>query len=458
MAIKFYFLTFVKINAMLVAFENYVKKNKLFSKEDKLLLALSGGEDSICLFHLLVGSNYRFSVAHCNFNLRGEESTKDELFVEKLAKSHRVPFFSIKFDTKKEAKKLKAGIQETARKLRYDWFHELLETYRFDKLLTAHHQGDNSETIVINLLRSTGISGLHGIPVSHNKIVRPLMFTNREKISRFIKKNDLKFRLDKSNLSDHYLRNAVRLNVMPQLKKLEPNLDEVLFSVSSQVREFEEMALELVEKQWDLSTKTVKRGLELSLESLQKIKHLETFLYYKLRDFGFNKAQISSFVSSEHSQIGKKIESEHWELILERGTYALVRKEETSAEEYKAIRKDTKKMNVAGAILHFDTVSQKKVNIKEENTLFIDISSNPFPLSIRPWKKGDRMQPLGMKGSKKISDILTDKKIENASRKDQLVIVDKRGEILVLLPHTISEACKIRKETSKVLSIHMKTP
>ncbi len=442
---------------MLVAFENYIKKNKLFSKQDKLLLAVSGGEDSVCLFHLLVKNNYRFSVAHCNFQLRGKESKKDEEFVKTLAKNYHVPFFSIRFDTKKEARKLKAGAQETARKLRYDWFRELLEKYKFDKLITAHHQGDNSETMVINLLRSTGISGLHGIPVNQHQIARPLMFTNREKISRFIHKHRIAFRLDKSNLSDHYLRNAVRHHVMPALKKIEPDIDEVLSAVSGQVMEFEQLAYELIDKEWNNTVQVVERGFKLPFEALHNIRNMEAFLYYKLKDYGFNKTQVEMLSDIENAQVGKKIESPDWELTRERNGYALLKKEEIVAGQTE-ITSGTKSLDVNGLAIVFKKISPLKVDYKQSGTLFMDISANPFPLNIRPWKKGDRMQPLGMKGSKKISDILTDKKVEHSIRQQQLVIVDKEGNVLSLLPDMISETCKVDSETVKVLSIHIKTP
>jgi tRNA(Ile)-lysidine synthase len=438
---------------MLLAFENYVKKNKLFSKEDKLLLALSGGEDSVCLFHLLVRNNYKFSVAHCNFQLRGADSNKDEQFVKALAKSYKIPFFSIRFDTKKEAKKLRSGIQETARKLRYDWFHELIETYRFDRLLTAHHQGDNSETMLINLLRSTGVSGLHGIPLRQNKIVRPLMFTNRDKISKFIKKNRFKFRLDKSNLSDHYLRNAIRQHVMPTIKKIEPAIDEVMLSVSRQVLEFEQLANELLDNEWNKLTEITPNGLRLPFESLHRIIHIESFLFYKLRDYGFNRDQVTSLVMLEQAQVGKKIESDDWELIKERDAYILIKKTSEIIRPAKILA-GTKTLDIGGLHISLKKISPDQVDYKKQGVLFIDISSNPFPLDIRPWKKGDKMQPLGMKGSKKISDMLTDNKIDHSKRGQQLVILDKTGKILALLPKMISEAYKIGSKTNKVLSIH----
>ncbi len=438
---------------MLLAFENYVKKNGLFSKEDKLLLAFSGGEDSVCLFHLLVRNNYRFSVAHCNFQLRGADSRKDELFAKSLAKSHRVPFFSIQFDTKKEAKKLKMGIQETARKLRYDWFHEILETYNFDKLLTAHHQGDNSETLLINMLRSTGISGLHGIPVIQQKIRRPLMFTNREKISRFIDKHKLKFRLDKSNLSDHYLRNAIRQHVMPELRKLEPELDQVLFSVSSQVLEFEQLATGLIEKEWIKLLETAQGGFRLSMETLDAMQHPEAFLFYNLRNWGFNRSQVHTLSGMS---LGKKIESPEWEILKERDAYFLRKKKEAEPVSY-VIKPGSKSLKTDALELTFSKISGEKVNLRDAGYLFLDISGNPYPLTVRTWQKGDRMQPLGMKGSKKISDILTDKKMIHSSRQQQLVILDKQGRIMALLPGTVSETCKIDSTTVKVLSIHVKT-
>jgi len=444
---------------MLIAFENYVKKNKLFSKQDKLLLAVSGGEDSICLFHLLLATNYRFSVAHCNFQLRGAESDKDEAFVKSLAKAHQVPYFGMRFDTKKEAKKLKNGTQETARKLRYDWFHELLETYRFDKLLTAHHQGDNSETMIINLLRSTGISGLHGIPVKLRHTVRPLMFTNRDKISRFVSKNSLKFRLDKSNLTDDYLRNQIRHHILPELKKIEPEIDQVLFSVSAQVMEFEQLAFELIEKEWEAISVNTAEGISLPFNNLHRINNLEAFLYYKLKGYGFNKSQVEMLKNIEHAQVGKKIDSKDWIFTKERDAYILQQKQKKIEDPVSVkIKSSAKSLVIEGLELDFKKISPPDVDYSLKGLLYLDISSNPFPITIRTWEKGDKMQPFGMKGSKKISDILTDKKVDHTIRHQQLVILDKEDKIIALLPDMISDIRKITKKTIKVLSIHLKTP
>ena len=441
---------------MLDFFENYVTKNSLFSRKTKLLLALSGGEDSVCLFHLLLKGGYNFSVAHCNFQLRGADSDKDEAFVKKLCNKHNIVFHCMRFETQKESRKLKLGIQETARKLRYSWFEDLIHQEHYERLLTAHHAGDNTETMLINLLRSTGVPGLHGILPVHGYVVRPLLFADRKMISAYVKKHKLKFRLDKSNLKDDYLRNYLRHHVVPGFRKVEPKVDEVFLAVSAQVREYEEMAEELMQKQWQELSEQRGNGFHIAFSALGKLDSMEVFMYYKLRHLGFNRSQVGKMIAMQSSQTGKMIRSADWVVTRERDGLVFTPEKEKPKEIF--IHELTKKAEYQGIILERKKINARKPDFFKHGILFADIDKCTFPLTLRSWRNADRMQPLGMKGSKKVSDILTDKKVQSSKRKEFQVLIDHSGKIIALPPLLINEQFKLTGETRSVLSIHLKNP
>ncbi|MEZ4804903.1 MAG: tRNA lysidine(34) synthetase TilS [Bacteroidia bacterium] len=454
--IKNLFLTFVKINAMLSEFENFVNKNRLFSRKDKLLLAMSGGIDSICLFHILRKKNYQFSVAHCNFQLRGKESDEDEAFVRKLSKRYKIPFYTVQFDTHKESKKRKLGIQETARELRYSWFQDLKKSEKFSYILTAHHQGDNTETFLINIIRSTGISGLHGISIKANSIVRPLMFTDRASIDLFIKKYSFQFREDSSNLKDDYLRNKLRHQLIPKFREIEPKIDELISGLSSRILNYETLSQNLIEKKVYENSVAVNGGSFLTDQAFDSINSPSEFLYQAFKKYGFNYNQFSAFNSLSGSRLGANIESANWKLTRERNGFFL---ENKTSILNKAIQ-----INAYNSTIEFNSntyafksILKSKVDFKKVNTLYFDIDKCQLPLEIRLWKNGDKMKPLGMRGNKKISDILTDKKISTAIRNQQCVLSSNSGEIMALLPNVSSEHHKITSSTTRVLCVNVKS-
>ena len=441
---------------MLSDFENFVSKNKLFSKKDKLLLAISGGEDSICLFHLLLENKYNFHLAHCNFTLRGEDSNKDASFIAKLAKKHNITAHIIEFETKKESKKLKIGIQETARKLRYDWFETLRKVYQYDYVLTAHHQTDNTETMLINMLRSTGISGLHGIPLKNEFIVRPLLFTNSSALKKYRKSKKYAFRKDVSNDSDDYLRNRIRHHLLNELFKIDCEADSKFLTVANNVKEYEILnnnLLELHSRQFITESKT---GKFIHQDIFNNIENPSALLFILLKQYGFTKASVDAFKNFKEIQTGAKLESNEWILMRERNGFSL--------EKRKIFSNISKTIDSIGIFQISDSlaveiriINHKQVNFKDTSTIYLNYDKCPFPYVIRNWEKADRMQPLGMKGSKKISDILTDKKIKHAERNSQMLITDLDNNIIALLPNTIDNTYRIDDVTKCILSISTKS-
>lgn len=458
MLLIFDFLTFVKINAMLSLFEEFVKKNRLFGKKHKLLLAISGGEDSVCLFHLLLEGAYDFELAHCNFGLRGKESDADQDFIVKLSEKHRIKLHLIKFETKKKSEELGLGTQETARFLRYEWFEILKKDFRFDRILTAHHKGDNTETMLINLIRSTGISGLHGIPISNRHICRPLMFATSQEISEYLEMNRHKFRLDKSNLSDDYLRNRLRHHVIPELRKINAEIDEAFYKTSLQILEFERLGLELMAEKWSEIIIENSKGILLPFDRLNgpdAIENLDTMLFYCLRPMGFNRSQTDLLKAGAQSTTGFRIESETHEIIRERNGFLICTKTNHHPENI-SINDLPDKSHTRDYELELIEIPKDLVDFSQSNCLYLDLEKIEFPIKIRSWKKGDKLIPLGMTGHKNVSDILTDRKVPNSERSRFLVIVNNDDQLIAMLPNLISDKFKVGLSTSSVLRITVK--
>lgn len=442
---------------MLEKFGEFVKKNKLFSAKSRLLLALSGGEDSVCLFHLLKDSGYKFAVAHCNFQLRGVESDKDEHFVRQLAGKHGIQTHCIRFETTQEAEKLKMNIQETARFLRYQWFDELCHSEGYSHLLTAHHLDDNTETMLINLSRGTGIAGLHGIPMKQGSIRRPLLYAQKSEITEYLQIHGHKYRLDESNLGTDYLRNKLRHKVIPQLKTIDRQIDQAFSKTANLIHEFEVMSRQLIREKWEslIERKNQEIFLPLSrIASLEK-SFLQPFLYESLRFLGFTRSQTDKISSSDKLRIGFRLESHSHQIVRERDGFAILALDTQDADSIR-VEQAPMNINLKNAILHIDLIERTEVDFSQLDCLYADAQLVRFPLNIRAWKDGDRIIPLGMKGRKLVSDVLTDKKIPHALRKHQKVIVDSKGELIAILPHTISDVHKVRHNSIHILRFNFK--
>jgi tRNA(Ile)-lysidine synthase len=440
---------------MLSDFENYIQENQLFSKDDKLLLAMSGGQDSVFLFHLLLQSSHKFSVAHCNFQLRGAESDLDEQFVKNLCKQHEIECHIKLFDTKSEAKKLKLGTQEIARKLRYDWFEELRikENYRY--VLTAHHLSDNTETMLINMMRSTGISGLHGIQIKKGYLVRPLLYINRSEIFAYIKSQKIDFRHDKSNDSDNYLRNKIRHHIIPEFETIEPKIDEIFYKVSSHISEYEILAENLLNNLWEYNISCNNGAINIPDSIFKNIAQPGILLYYCLKKYGFNAASLKPFEKIDSIVLGAVIYSSEWQITRERNGFDLRKKE--SVDAFFQIINSLQDIAIFKEVeITFRVIPKNDIDFKQTNTLYLDLKKCSFPLLIRTWEAADKMQPLGLNGHKKISDILTDRKINTSDRKSQLVLLDGENSIIALMPSTCSEVHKISHDTLEALAICLK--
>ncbi len=432
--------------------ETKIVKDQLFKKGDLLLLAISGGIDSVVLAHLLKKGSFNFAMAHCNFKLRGKDSDADEAFCKELSKKLGVKFYSNTFDVATYCKKNKLSIQMAARELRYDWFKELIKKNKFDHLVTAHHANDVVETIFINLARGTGINGLKGIPEKTGNIVRPLLNFTKEQIANFAAKEKIEFRTDKSNLEAKYERNFLRLKIIPELKKLHPNLERTFLNNVSNFKEEAEIVNDfLEEKSKQILTK---KGeiIVLNKVLLKKEKQLKTILHFTLEPLGFNIAQTNDIITNikENGNVGKLFNSQSHTLTIDRDLILIKPQLNNtikpiviySISEFKKNKFITVK-NIEG----FKTITSKELVIEKEKLI--------FPLTIRLKKTGDKFKPFGMKGFKLVSDLLKDLKL-NAFEKEKCRILENgNGEIIWVMGYRSDDRFKVTEPKNKLLKLSL---
>ena len=444
---------------MLNLFNSYIAKEKLFLKTDKILLTVSGGMDSIVMCELFHKAGLKFGIAHCNFQLRGDESEGDENFVEALAEKYKVQFHSVSFDTSAFAKKNKVSIQVAARQLRYQWFDEIREQFDYKYIATAHHKNDSIETFFINLVRGTGIAGLHGILPKQNHIIRPLLFSTREHIEVFAKKSKLKHREDSSNASDKYVRNKIRHQLIPLLKELNPNIEQTISEDIQRLSNTEKVYKKEIENKRSKIVKEDKSTIRLSIKELKKLEPLEAYLFEFLYPIGFNSATVDEIISSLNSQSGKQFFSATHRLIKDR-EFLIIEPHKVSSSKYQesgqkkdanySIKKNQKKISIEDFEILFSSIISKNHKLKvSDNFANIDFDKLEFPLEIRKWKKGDTFYPLGMKGKKKLSDFFIDKKL-SIPQKENVWLLTSNNQIVWAIGLRMDERFKITHKTTKI--------
>lgn len=436
---------------------SYIKQEELFRPSEKILLAVSGGVDSIVMCELFHKANLDFGIAHCNFQLRGVESDEDELFVEKLAEKYAVPFHTVSFDTSVHAKKNKLSIQVAARQLRYNWFEEIREQFSYKFISTAHHRGDSIETFFINLIRGTGISGLHGILPKQGKIIRPLLFTNKNEIELFSKKNNLKHREDSSNSSDKYVRNKIRHQVIPVLKELNPNLEKTINNDIQHLRDVEIIFKKEIENKRIKIVKQEKNHLTISIEKLKKLTPVSIYLFEFLKPYNFNSTVINEIIESLDTESGKQFFSETHRLIKDREFLFIEPKINSKVESSNSkaqkihIEENQKKITCTDFQLSCSSkiINHKSKIIKSSSVACLDFEKLEFPLEIRKWEKGDFFYPLGMKGKKLVSDFFIDKKL-SLSQKENIWLLTSKGKIAWIIGQRLDDRFKITDKTLKI--------
>lgn len=443
-------------------FCKFVKKENLFSKNNQVLLAISGGVDSVVLAHLLKEENISFGLAHCNFKLRGKESDEDEKFVAELAEKYSVPFFSTHFNTIEIAASKKNSIQVAARELRYEWLNMVLTTEGYDFLATAHHLNDSIETVILNLSKGCGIRGLHGILPKNdqNRIIRPLMFANKDEILSYANEKGLDFRTDSSNESLKYSRNLIRHQVLPILKKLNPSLEQTFQQNFQNFKEAEELFLYAINK---LSTAlneadTDAEIIKIDTKKLSNTPAPSTVLFEMLSPYGFNNDQLNQIIDQIDNTESANYESDKYLLSRNYGKLILKLKENENEACEILIINDLRdlpiiKENIFGKKLQIELLNNLHNISQVPLVAFFDADKLKMPLKIRFWKKADRFQPKGMGGKhKKLSSFFKDLKLNEQDRK-KLPLFCSGDEIAWVIGYRTSEKFNIDSNSLNILKI-----
>jgi len=413
---------------MLEKLEQHINHKLSFLKEKKLLIAISGGVDSVVLTHLLHALNFDVSLAHCNFNLRATESDKDEDFVKKIGETLHLKTFTTSFETKKYAGKNQLSTQVAARNLRYNWFQEIIQKHHFDFLLTAHHADDNLETFIINLTRGTGLEGLTGIPEVNQLIVRPLLIFSRDEIEKYAVQHQIKWREDLSNASSKYVRNKIRHEVIPILKEINPSLLESFQKTSDHLKESQQLIDESIS---DFKKKAVvtleNETLKIDIAKIIKTKNPKAYLYQLLKEFGFT--EWNDVTHLLKAQSGKEVVSKTHRLLKDRDFLLLTEiKKEVSTLAYQ-IAENTSEITTP---IHLTFDETTDITSSNNNSIFVDLEKLVFPLTLRKWEHGDYFYPTGMQGKKKISKYFKDEKLSSIEKENTWLLCSNDAIVWVV--------------------------
>jgi tRNA(Ile)-lysidine synthase len=442
---------------MLSNFITYIQRQDLFRlSRDKILLAVSGGVDSVALVRLCKKAGIKFGIAHCNFQLRDAESNGDAAFVEALAKEVDVPYHSISFDTNRIAKETKKSIQIAARDLRYSWFEELRLSHDYQYIAVAHHHNDSIETLFINLIMGCGIRGLHGILPKNGYIVRPLLFATRKEVESYISSNNFAHREDSSNASTQYTRNAIRHLVVPELQKITPILEETFHANFQRFRETELMynyATEQLKKEW-----TQQRGenLWIDIEGLVQSPAPLSFLYELLSPYNFKNSKIQ-YIFKDRQEVSGTMYSSKTHHVLRDRTHWIVSPIQDTKEEIHYIQQlEGKKgiLNAAGLDFNWDILDNIPSLENDNNTGYFDVEKLEFPLRLRHWKDGDILHPLGMNGKKKkLSKFFKDIKMNRFEKDATWLLCNANNQIVWVVGFRADERFNVDNSTQSVLRL-----
>ena len=432
---------------MIYKVEKYIAKHNLLNKEKCVLVALSGGADSVALLVALLKLGYRTEAIHCNFHLRGEESNRDEAFVRELCQRRGVKLHVIDFDTTQYAKEKGISIEMAARELRYDAFEKLRKDIDAGAIAVAHHMDDSAETLLLNLVRGTGIRGLHGIQPKNGHIVRPLLCVGREDIIDYLKWRDESFVTDSTNLTSDYTRNKIRLEVIPKLAEINPSVKEGLAATAQRLSEAELIYRNAIED----AIKRVRNGNYIDIELLKKEIAPATLLHEILSPLGFNSAQVEDMHNSLDSEGSRQFTTTDFCVIKDRSRFIITPKENFEQKEIQLPEEGY--VETEQGILNIARVTAEGDIPKERNIASLDFDKLQLPLTLRSIRNGDRFAPFGMRGTKLVSDYLTDRKKSIIEKQSQLVVVDAAGEIMWLVNERPSARCCINDKTKNILHL-----
>ncbi len=416
---------------------HYIARKQLLQESDRVLVALSGGADSVALLRVLLSLGYACEAAHCNFCLRGEESDRDEAFVRSLCEEWRVPLHVVRFDTASEAARRHISIEMAARELRYAWFEQLRRACHAQAVAVAHHRDDSAETFLLNLLRGTGINGLQGIRPRNGYIVRPLLCVDRREIMEYLQGLGQAYVTDSTNLEDEYLRNKIRLHLLPLMQQINPAAKENLLKTAAHLADASLLYRQAVDE--GRARVLCREGRAVRIAALLAERAPETLLFEILHPLGFNESQTEDIFRSLKGQAGKRFTAGDWEVVKDRDLLLI-----------------EQRTTLLPPVLDIQTFERGLgfVVPRDKSVACLDADKLPLPLSLRLWQKGDCFVPLGMKGKKKVSDYLTDRKFSLLQKERQWVLC--MGEDIVwLVGERIDHRFRVDESTRRVTLVRI---
>jgi tRNA(Ile)-lysidine synthase len=436
-------------------FKSFISENQLIRKTDKILLAVSGGMDSMAMAELFRVAAYDYAFIHCNFKLRGGDSEADYAFVKETAQRHAVPFFSRSFETQEIADNSGDSVQMVARDLRYDYFSEVAQKEGFDIIASAHHLDDQIETFFINLSRGCGIAGLHGIRLKQGKLIRPIMFASREDIEKFIHQNNIAYREDSSNQSLKYKRNLIRHKLIPLFLELNQNFREEMganiFRLSGTEEVYRQFINEMKQTLWDESDNSI----SIDIAGLKDLHPIRTFLFEFISPYGFNAADVENIITALDNIPGKMFFSASHQLLIDRKKILLTKLigEDKYAFEYTLNREDLSLSEPVKLKISMTRAGDYEIPL-DQNIASLDLGKLAFPLMLRRWKAGDLFIPMGMKNRKKLSDFFIDEKFSRL-QKEQTWVLCSGEDIVWIVGSRIDDRYRITSETREVYKIEL---
>ena len=455
---------------MLNKIKRFIVSEHLLRVDALYLVALSGGADSVALLLCLKELGYRVEAVHCNFNLRGEESLRDEQFCEELCQRENIPLHKVHFDTQAYADLHKVSIEMAARELRYRYFFQLKEALGADGVCVGHHKEDSVETILINLVRGTGLSGLMGIRPRNHDVIRPLLCVTRQEIEDYLRQQAVSFVTDSTNLIDDVVRNKIRLNVLPQLSEINPSVTDAILTTSNHLSEVDAIVQESLKTALGKAVSFINSATQVSSNSLSNepfqldLSVVRAFpspsylLFYILKPLGFSSSQIAEMVSHLDGQTGQLWYSPSHEITHDRGVFMVLPREE--AEPRQLVIPETGRYvydeQLSLRLTERALTPSSNVSFSKIPTVVdLDASSIRFPLTLRRVAEGDRFTPLGMRGTQLMSDFLTNLKRNRFEKRNQLVLLDATGTILWVLGLRINDHFKLTPQSSSCLQIEI---
>lgn len=438
--------------SMLNEFNRFIAENKLIESGEKILLAVSGGIDSMVMAHLFLKSGYETGIAHCNFSLRSAESDMDEDMVRQYALSRNIPFHTITFKTKSYARKNGLSIQMAARELRYEWFEEIRKDYGYNKIAIAHNLNDNIETIIINLIRGTGITGLSGIKSASNHIIRPLLFATRQDIIRYSNRHRIAYREDKSNADTKYIRNKIRHLVIPVLKEINPSIETTLNETAERFTGINEIVSKYIS---EIRGKISERKNELTTFNISLLKlylHNKAILYELFKPFGIGSVQLNDLAKVIDGKTGGQIFTGTHRIIKNRKEI-IVTDENNLGDICYNIRniKDFAMVPGIESASYIDVTESFEIST-DPSIACMDSEKALFPFIVRSWKAGDHFYPLGMRHKMKLSDYFINSKYSRLDKENRLIL-ESDGKIVWIIGDRIDNRFRITSSTRKALII-----